>query len=88
MTENRDKGDFTYEHMYGLSLIHIRFGLNINKSLIILDLQSVVPLNEECGLIEWVPNLVGLRPTIMNLYNEKGIACPNRELKAMICRKL
>ncbi|XP_025264576.1 serine/threonine-protein kinase ATR [Camponotus floridanus] len=46
---------------------------------------SVVPLNEECGLIEWVPNLVGLRPTIMNLYREKGIACLNRELKMMIC---
>ncbi|XP_028046695.1 serine/threonine-protein kinase ATR isoform X2 [Monomorium pharaonis] len=48
---------------------------------------SVVPLNEECGLIEWVPNLVGLRPTIMNLYVEKGIAPTNKELKTMICDK-
>lgn len=47
----------------------------------------MVPLNEECGLIEWVPNLVGLRPTIMNLYKEKGIACGNKELKTMICCK-
>ncbi|XP_012230547.1 serine/threonine-protein kinase ATR [Linepithema humile] len=46
---------------------------------------SVVPLNEECGLIEWVPNLVGFRPTIMNLYKEKGIALTNRELKTYIC---
>ncbi|XP_018056134.1 PREDICTED: serine/threonine-protein kinase ATR [Atta colombica] len=46
---------------------------------------SVVPLNEECGLIEWVPNLVGLRPTIMNLYRERGIAPTNKELKTMIC---
>ncbi|XP_011875240.1 PREDICTED: serine/threonine-protein kinase ATR [Vollenhovia emeryi] len=46
---------------------------------------SVAPLNEECGLIEWVPNLVGLRPTITNLYKEKGIAPENRELKPMIC---
>jgi len=54
----------------------------------VLDLQSVVPLNEECGLIEWVPNLVGLRPTIMNLYRERGIAPTNKELKTMICGKL
>ncbi|XP_011699804.1 PREDICTED: serine/threonine-protein kinase ATR isoform X2 [Wasmannia auropunctata] len=46
---------------------------------------SVVPLNEECGLIEWVPNLVGFRPTIMNLYRERGIAPTNKELKTMIC---
>ncbi|KAL6262489.1 hypothetical protein P5V15_007574 [Pogonomyrmex californicus] len=46
---------------------------------------SVVPLNEECGLIEWIPNLVGLRPTIMNLYVERGIAPTNKEIKAMIC---
>lgn len=44
-----------------------------------------MPLNEECGLIEWVPNLVGLRPTIMNLYIERGIAPTSRELKTMIC---
>ncbi|KMQ96860.1 serine threonine-protein kinase atr-like protein [Lasius niger] len=47
--------------------------------------DSVVPLNEECGLIEWVPNLVGFRPTIMNLYKERGIAYTNKELKTMLC---
>ncbi|XP_025157159.1 serine/threonine-protein kinase ATR [Harpegnathos saltator] len=46
---------------------------------------SVVPLNEECGLIEWVPNLIGFRPTIMNLYKEKGIALTAGELKTMLC---
>ncbi|KAL0107168.1 hypothetical protein PUN28_015590 [Cardiocondyla obscurior] len=46
---------------------------------------SVVPLNEECGLIEWIPNLVGFRPTIMNLYRERGIAPTTKELKTMIC---
>lgn len=48
----------------------------------------MVPLNEECGLIEWVPNLVGLRPTIMNLYEERGIAPTRKELKTMLCGKL
>ncbi|CAK9833676.1 Serine/threonine-protein kinase atr [Anthophora retusa] len=46
---------------------------------------SVVPLNEECGLVEWVPNLVGFRPIIISLYKERGIAISNRELKSMLC---
>jgi len=35
---------------------------------------AVVPLNEECGLIEWVPNTTGLRPILNNLYAAEGIA--------------
>nr|XP_031832738.1 serine/threonine-protein kinase atr-like [Nomia melanderi] len=46
---------------------------------------SVVPLNEECGLIEWVPNLVGFRPIILNMYKERGIAISTRELRSMLC---
>ncbi|CAH0701159.1 unnamed protein product [Spodoptera exigua] len=46
---------------------------------------SVLPLNEECGLIEWVPNLVGLRPILMHIYKQKGIHTSNRELKEMMC---
>ena len=30
--------------------------------------QSVVPLNEKCGLIEWVPNTSGLRNILNSLY--------------------
>lgn len=46
---------------------------------------SVVPLNEECGLIEWVPNLVGYRPVIINLYKERDSAISTRELRSMLC---
>ncbi|XP_050674865.1 serine/threonine-protein kinase ATR isoform X2 [Leptidea sinapis] len=46
---------------------------------------SVLPLNEECGLIEWVPNLVGLRPVLMHIYKQKGIPTSNRELREMMC---
>ncbi|EFA75155.1 protein kinase [Heterostelium album PN500] len=35
---------------------------------LLIRTYSVVPLNEECGLIEWVPNVVGLRNIIMDLY--------------------
>ncbi len=43
---------------------------------IILGIRTyaVVPLNEECGLIEWVPNTAGLRPILTNLYASAGIA--------------
>lgn len=34
---------------------------------------SVLPLNEECGLIEWVPSLLGLRPILMHIYKQKGM---------------
>lgn len=37
-----------------------------------IRLYSVAPLNEECGIIEWVPNLVGLRPVLKSLHTRKG----------------
>lgn len=37
-----------------------------------IRLYSVVPLNEECGMIEWVPNLVGLRGILHNVYKQRG----------------
>ncbi|CAG5050354.1 unnamed protein product [Parnassius apollo] len=48
---------------------------------------SVLPLNEECGLIEWVPNLAGLRPILLHIYKQKGIHTTNRELKELMCSK-
>jgi hypothetical protein len=32
----------------------------------------VVPLGEDCGLIEWVPNLEPLRDTIFGMYKIMG----------------
>lgn len=34
---------------------------------------AVVPLNEECGLIEWVDNLKTFREIILKLYKDKSI---------------
>ena len=34
---------------------------------------SVVPLNEECGLLEWVENLKTIREIILNLYKERNV---------------
>lgn len=33
---------------------------------------AVIPLNDECGIIEWVNNTAGLRPILTKLYKEKG----------------
>lgn len=33
---------------------------------------GVVTLNEECGLIEWVPNTIGLRQILAGLYKARG----------------
>jgi len=46
-----------------------------------IRLYSVAPLNEECGLIEWVDNLVGLRPVLMNLYQQTGMFMRPKEIK-------
>ena len=36
---------------------------------------AVVPLSEDCGLIEWVPNTTGLRYILIDLYKkQKGAA--------------
>ncbi|KAJ9607992.1 serine/threonine-protein kinase M1 [Cladophialophora chaetospira] len=37
---------------------------------------AVIPMNEECGLIEWVDNLKTFRDIILKLYKDKSIA-PN-----------
>ncbi|CAB3372599.1 Hypothetical predicted protein [Cloeon dipterum] len=40
---------------------------------------SVVPLGEDCGLIEFVPNLTTMRQVIMTLYQGKGEKCDAKE---------
>ncbi|XP_044272747.1 serine/threonine-protein kinase ATR-like [Tribolium madens] len=50
-----------------------------------IRLYSVAPLNEECGLIEWVPNLVGLRPILHSLYKQRGGAMTTKELRDASC---
>ena len=41
---------------------------------------AVTPLNEECGLIEWVDNLRTLRELVIKLLRERGIT-PNVRLQ-------
>jgi serine/threonine-protein kinase ATR len=45
---------------------------------------AVIPLNEECGLLEWVPNTHGLRNILLKLYQEKGECMTSKELRDAI----
>ncbi|EJD53664.1 hypothetical protein AURDEDRAFT_53550 [Auricularia subglabra TFB-10046 SS5] len=36
---------------------------------------SVVTLNEECGLLQWVPNTMPIRTVLCKLYDPRGINC-------------
>ena len=41
---------------------------------------AVTPLNEECGLIEWVDNLKTLRDILLKLYKQKDIPIKVRSI--------
>ncbi|KAJ2500918.1 hypothetical protein GGH96_002332 [Coemansia sp. RSA 1972] len=45
---------------------------------------AVVPLNEECGLIEWVPNTVGVRHVLLRLYSARGVSVSMAQAKALL----
>ena len=47
-----------------------------SKRRLYIRTYAVVPLNEECGLIEWVENLKTLRDILLKLYKERNIT-PN-----------
>lgn len=42
-----------------------------------LRTYSVVCLNEECGILEWVPNTIGLRPIISELHSAQPNLYPH-----------
>ncbi|XP_045160246.2 serine/threonine-protein kinase ATR-like [Mercenaria mercenaria] len=54
------------------------------KRYLYIRTYTVIPLNEECGLIEWVNNTSGLRHVLIKLYKEKGLYTSGTELKAMM----
>ncbi|XP_075426221.1 serine/threonine-protein kinase ATR isoform X3 [Ascaphus truei] len=49
---------------------------------------AVIPLNDECGIIEWVNNTAGLRQILTKLYKEKGIYMSGKELRQCMLPKV
>ena len=72
----------------------MEFNSMINRSLkrdsessrrqLYIKTYAVTPLNEECGLIEWVEGLRTLRDILLGLYKNMGIAPNYREIE-MYC---
>uniref|UniRef100_A0A3B3VBU1 Serine/threonine-protein kinase ATR n=1 Tax=Poecilia latipinna TaxID=48699 RepID=A0A3B3VBU1_9TELE len=48
---------------------------------------AVIPLNEECGIIEWVNHTAGLRHILTKLYKERGVHLSGKELRKLILPK-
>ncbi|KAH8263542.1 hypothetical protein KR044_010268 [Drosophila immigrans] len=44
---------------------------------------AVLPFNEECGLLEWLPNLNSYRSICMALYTQRGKAMSGRQLQQL-----
>ncbi|XP_056112994.1 serine/threonine-protein kinase ATR isoform X2 [Rhinichthys klamathensis goyatoka] len=75
----------------------MEFNCLINKSLrkdaesrrrdLHIRTYAVIPLNEECGIIEWVNNTAGLRHILTKLYKEKGIYVSGTELRKLLLPK-
>ncbi|KAF2097301.1 hypothetical protein NA57DRAFT_41563 [Rhizodiscina lignyota] len=45
---------------------------------------GVIPLNEECGTIEWVDGLKPMRDIIINSYKQKGVRIDYNEIRSLL----
>jgi serine/threonine-protein kinase ATR len=53
-----------------------------SKRQLYIKTYAVTPLNEECGLIEWVEGLKTLRDILLGLYKSQGISVNYRDIEA------
>ncbi|KAI9757305.1 MAG: hypothetical protein M4579_003516 [Chaenotheca gracillima] len=72
----------------------MEFNSTINRSLkkdaesskrqLYIKTYAVTPLNEECGLIEWIDNLKTLRDILLKLYKSRGISPHYGEIRLLL----
>ena len=72
----------------------MEFNAMINRSLkkdadsskrrLYIKTYAVTPLNEECGLIEWIDNLKTLRDILLKTYKQKNIVIHYGELRTLL----
>ena len=72
----------------------MEFNAMINRSLkrdvesskrrLYIKTYAVTPLNEECGVIEWVDNLKTLRDIVLKIYKQKNIPINYSELRLLM----
>ena len=72
----------------------MEFNAMINRSLkrdaesskrrLYIKTYAVTPLNEECGLIEWVDNLKTLRDILLRIYRQRNISINYAEIRTLL----
>jgi len=55
-----------------------------SKRRLYIRTYAVIPLNEECGLIEWVDNLKTFRDIILKLYKDRNIVPNYTEIRNLL----
>ena len=55
-----------------------------SKRRLYIKTYGVTPLNEECGLIEWVDNLKTLREILLSSYKQRGIHINYSEIRLLL----
>ncbi|XP_055902742.1 serine/threonine-protein kinase ATR [Eupeodes corollae] len=48
---------------------------------------AAIPFNEDCGLIEWLPNLTALRVILMGIYRSRKLGVADKELRSFVLPK-
>ena len=67
---------------------HVEGGSAVFGMKIAATTYSVVPVNEECGLIEWVDHTAPYRNILLSLYEKRNLVTTNRKLKELISLSL
>ena len=62
----------------------LRHDAESRKRCLLIRTYNVPPLNEVCGLLEWVNNTTGLRHILVKLYKEVGKYVTGKELKSLM----
>ena len=55
-----------------------------SKRRLYIKTYAVTPLNEECGLIEWIDNLKTLREILLASYKQKNVQINYAEIRALL----
>ncbi|VDP08692.1 unnamed protein product [Soboliphyme baturini] len=71
----------------GLVNICLLRSAEARKRQLCIRTYTVVPLSEDCGLVEWVSNLEGLRHIMVKIYKERGSVMTMKELQNTAPRK-
>lgn len=53
-----------------------------------IKIYAVTPLNDECGIIEWVENTASFRSILLKSYKKLGVSIATRDLKDILAMQI